>query len=147
MLMRPAVILLSFFNPVLLINCYEDVKESIRKRSFQSKFDPNIISLLRWRKTIKSQYVDFLRIELGLEIFYQTTGQILLVLLSQTRTATTGGLARLFEQNSYLGLSPQSIITVLVIWSMRTGVSIHYKSVIADKVAMRYTSKVVVLSI
>ena len=67
-----------------------------------SKNDPTMISDLKLARELKIMLVAFLKMELGMEILYQTAGQILLLLLNRSDTITTGGLQTLFKQTSLI---------------------------------------------
>ena len=97
MKMRVCIILFSFLNPVFIINAYESTKQKIIEMVREN--DSNTTSMLTKCKKIKRQYVDFIRIELGLETIYQTIGQILLILLARTLTRTTSGFQQMFVEN------------------------------------------------
>merc|ERR1712032_1660973 len=94
--MRIGVILLSFLNPVLIINAYETLKQKITEMVREN--DANTTPMLNKCRKIKKQYVDFIRIELGLESIYQTIGQVLLILLARTLTRTTSGFQQMFVE-------------------------------------------------
>ena len=143
--MRIGVLFTSLLNPVLLINFYESLREKIRLRAKMSKNDPTMISDLKLARELKIMLVAFLKMELGMEILYQTAGQILLLLLNRSDTITTGGLQTLFKQDSRIpGVSTENIIVFSIIMSLRSGISKHMKSVIADKIVFPSTSKFVV---
>ena len=144
-LMRLGIIALSFLNPVLLTNLYESLKEKIRIKAKKCHIDPDVIILLKRSQAVNIQYINFLRIDLGLEMFYQTAGQILLILLTYTDTPTTGGLNRLYEQTSMFGLPPETLIILLVLWSLRSGIVLHVKSIVADKIVFRFTPLLIVI--
>ena len=144
-LMRLGIIALSFLNPVLLTNLYESLKEKIRIKAMKRHIDPDVILLLKRSQAVNIQYINFLRIDLGLEMFYQTAGQILLILLTYTDTPTTGGLNRLYEQTSLFGWSPETLIILLVLWSLRSGIVLHVKSIVADKIVFRFTPLLIVI--
>ena len=73
-------------------------------------------------------------IELGLEIFYQASGQILLLLLSLTNTKTTGGLQTMFEKSSFLGMDPILVLKLSIVWSMFSCLKKHLKSISKEKI-------------
>ena len=98
LVMRIGIILLSFLNPVLIIKAYESMKQKIKQ--MLSEDHPDALEMLTKCKKVKKQYVDFIRIELGLETIYQTIGQILLILLARTLTATTSGFQIMFAQDN-----------------------------------------------
>ena len=121
--MRIGVLFTSLLNPVLLINFYESLREKIRLRAKMSKNDPTMISDLKLARELKIMLVAFLKMELGMEILYQTAGQILLLLLNRSDTITTGGLQTLFKQDSRIpGVSTENIIVFSIIMSLRSGI-------------------------
>ena len=83
---------------------------------------------------------------LGLEVFHQVPLQIVLLLMATTATATTGGLETLFKQDSMFGIpmDPETILTLSVIWSMKTCVNLHLKAIKVHKGVFRMTTKLVV---
>ena len=73
----------------------------------------------------------------GIEVFYQVGLQIVLILLTQTGTATVGGLEAFFQQDSkdvfgFL-LSPMTIIVGSVLWSLKTGILLNAKLLSMEK--------------
>ena len=50
------------------------------------------------KKQIRMELSKFTKVDLGLELISQISIQLLLVLLNETTTATTGGLEVLFEK-------------------------------------------------
>ena len=54
---------LSFLNPIILVNAYEDAKEKTRKlaKSLDASFSQHMMKL----KLIKAQWSTFIKIELG----------------------------------------------------------------------------------
>ena len=85
---------------------------------------------------------------LGLEVFHQVPLQMVLLLMATTATATTGGLETLFKQDSMFGIpmDPETIITLSVIWSMKTCVNLHLKAIKVRKGFFPMTSKLIVWS-
>ena len=82
----------------------------------------------------------------GLEVFHQVPLQIVLLLMATTATATTGGLETMFKQDSMFGISmnPEAILTLSVIWSMKTCVNLHLKAIEVPKGVFGMTSKLMV---
>ena len=74
---------------------------------------------------------------LGLEVFYQTSLQIVLLLLTHTDTATTSGLQTFFQQSRILGLNPSVILCLSIAWSLRTSIKLHVKTIKTQKVMFR----------
>ena len=56
--------ILSLFNPLLLINAYESVKEKIKRMAVE--IDGNLIDQMRTLEDVKSQWTVFVKIELGI---------------------------------------------------------------------------------
>ena len=64
-----------------------------------------------------------------MEVFLQVALQVVLLLLTQTRTATHGGLETFFAQDEMFNIpmSPTIIITLSVILSLKTSILLHVK--------------------
>ena len=62
----PFCFLLSFINPILLVIFYESAKEKTRMMAKQ--MDKNVTIQMKEEKLFKSQYVSFMKIELGMII-------------------------------------------------------------------------------
>ena len=69
-----------------------------------------------------------------MEVFYQITLQIILLLMTDTNTATTSGLQTYFRKNTILGLSPSLVLGFSIAWSLRTAITMHIKTVKKQKV-------------
>ena len=122
---------LSLLNPMLIIHEYESKKEEMKNILKDSVNKENgvdidaVIKLLEEQDILKRQYMEFLRTDLGLETIYQTAGQFILLLLAaeldkkEKSTATVGGLEKIFEQD---------LLTVSILLSLKTCVSLHFKS-------------------
>merc|ERR1719318_2555150 len=135
-------ILLSFLNPMILIDEYETNKEKLDEAArtvCEEKDIEKVLKLQQEANSLKTKYVDFVRIDLQLETMYQTAGQILLLLLTITKTSTTGGLEKIFEKTSIFYL------VVSIGWSVKTCLMEHLKSKTLDKPFMQFSSKMVVL--
>ena len=71
---------------------------------------------------------------LGLEVFYQVSLQLALLLLTRTKTATVGGLEAFFTQDSVFGFSdPSTVIILSVCWSLKTSILLHVKILSLEK--------------
>ena len=64
-----------------------------------------------------------------MEVFLQVALQVALLLLTQTLTATHGGLETFFAQDEMFNIpmSPTIIITLSVILSLKTSILLHVK--------------------
>ena len=64
-----------------------------------------------------------------MEVFLQVALQVALLLLTQTLTATVGGLETFFAQDKMFNVSmdPTTIITLSVILSLKTAILLHVK--------------------
>ena len=64
-----------------------------------------------------------------MEVFLQVALQVVLLLLTQTLTATHGGLETFFSQDEMFNIpmSPTTIITLSVILSLKTSILLHVK--------------------
>ena len=70
-----------------------------------------------------------------MEVFYQVSLQVGLLLLTQTETATVGGLEAFFSQDKMFGvtLDPFTFISLSVILSLKTSILLHVKIVGMEK--------------
>ena len=64
-----------------------------------------------------------------MEVFMQVALQVVLLLLTQTQTATVGGLETFFAQDRMFNvpMNPTTIITLSVILSLKTSILLHVK--------------------
>ena len=84
------MVIFSPLMPLLLINYYESNKEHLRRLAKMGRVE-TLVQRQKLKK-IKKLRVEFSRIELALESFYQVSGQLLLLLLATTNTPTVYGL-------------------------------------------------------
>ena len=78
---------------------------------------------MKLSKQFEKQKAIFMRIELGIEVYYQAASQVILLLLAQTETATTGGLESLFgRKSSIMGIEmyPETILILSIAWSLKS---------------------------
>ena len=138
MLTYTKTVSLSLLNPLLIVNEYESKIEKMKRilkdsAGKEDGFDIDaVIKLLEEQDILQKQYLEFLKIDLGLETIYQTAGQILLLLLAEEikfpdSTATTGGLETIFENDS------EDLLRFSILLSLRTCVSLYSKSVSLEK--------------
>ena len=69
-----------------------------------------------------------------MEVFYQISLQIILVLMTNTKTATTSGLQTYFQQNTIWGLNPSIVLGFSIAWSLRTAITLHVKTIKEHKI-------------
>ena len=111
----------------------------IRKLAKKNGGDISVPVWIQKCRVVKSQMVDFLKIELGMEAFYQITLQIILLLMTDTKTATTSGLQTYFHKNTIFGLNTEIILGLSIAWSLRTSISLHVKKIKKQKVYFGFT--------
>ncbi len=73
-----------------------------------------------------------------MEVFYQVSLQVALLLLTQTETATVGGLETFFAQDTMFDefgvtLDPTTFIILSVILSLKTSILLHVKILSMEK--------------
>ena len=82
----------------------------------------------------------------GIEVFYQMGLQVVLVLLTLTDTATVGGLETFFQQDPKnifeIDFSPETIIVVSVLWSLKTAILLHVKILSMEKGFFGFKAKI-----
>ena len=78
---------------------------------------------------IKSYKHKFIFCFLGLEVFYQVALQLALLLLTQTKTATVGGLETFSSQDKMFGvpMQPSTVIILSVFLGLKTSILLHVK--------------------
>ena len=77
---------------------------------------------------------------LGLEVYVQVTIQVLILLLSQTKTATTGGLETVFKQ-TFLGLDAKTVLYLSITWSLLSCVRMHTKLICLEKGFCKFSTQ------
>ena len=82
-----------------------------------------------------------------METLYQVILQIGLLLFTQTKTPTTGGLESFFEKETFLGIKvdPNVILAISVSWNLKTCIFIHLKAVSIEKEFFGFKAKGAVL--
>ena len=138
LLLQAAVMLASVLTPILLINAYEAAKEKMEKFARKNKMET--IEQMRKCQKIKKQHVEFLKIELALEAFFQVSGQVLLLLLRATGTPTVGGL-----MTSACWPSSGLALHISVALGVKTCCWLHLKSIMIDKEYLPTKAKLIVL--
>ena len=79
---------------------------------------------------------------IGLEVFYQVAGQIILLLYATTETRTTGGLEAVFnKQNGFLGIqNPIAVLAISIAITLKSCITLHLKTVKSEKQFVPFTS-------
>ena len=144
-LMRVGVLVLCPFIPILLNVAHENVEEKIREESKKSKGSSHLKELMEEKKTIKVELAKFTKVDLGIELITQISLQLLLVLLNNTNTKTTGGLEVLFEQANAFGLPGSMLIILTTLWSIKTCIILQRKVIKTEKGFLPFTSTLVIV--
>ena len=82
---------------------------------------------------------------LGTETFVQIILQALILLLSSTQTATTGGLDTIFNEES-LNLHPTTFLSLSIAWSLFSFTRAHTNNIAAEKGFCPITSKIFIFA-
>ena len=138
-LMCVGVILSSLINPIILKNLHENIQEKIRKYSKTAEQSDKLIQLINKKDEVKKKLSRLMRVDLGLELIYQIALQLILVLLSISKTATTGGLEAFFKVTDSL------LLVLMTCWSFKTCILIQRGSIKTEKVFFPFTSQIVIL--
>merc|ERR1719232_2214460 len=128
-------IVASPIRPLIIAEAYEENKA---KRKALIKFHRNkamILKLNREGKNLREDYSDLIKVDLGLEVTFQLTGQILFLLLSSTTTATTGGLEQMFKNTS------DALLALSIVLSIKTIYFITLKVITILKTFLPFTTK------
>ena len=78
-----------------------------------------------------------------MEVFYQVSLQVALLLLTQTETATVGGLETFFSKDKIFGVSldPFTFIILSVILSLKTSILLHVRILSMEKGYFNFKAK------
>ena len=132
-------ILLSSLSPFFMAESYEENKA---KRKSLIKFERNmelVIELNKEGQKLSKNYSEFVRVDLGLEVMFQLSGQIMYLLLSSTNTPTTGGLEEMFERTS------DAVLALSIGLSIKTIFFVTLKTISIVKPFLPFTTKMVLL--
>ena len=142
------VLLLSFLNPIILVNTCQTVSEDLKDEAIENQTSERVIVLAEMYKKFEDIHSQFIRIDLILEIFYQTSAQILLWFYSKTTTKTTSGLEKFLQGNAtFFGINfaPETALGLSIVWSLKTCVLSHLSAISSEKRFLGLKSKVVIL--
>ena len=90
-------IVLCLFTPLQVTSNYEANKLKRRLKILNASEKDEVLKLMKEGPKVRRKYASYVRIELGMETYLQLSSQIILWLLSNTRTATVGGLQNMFQ--------------------------------------------------
>ena len=138
-IMRVGVILTSFVNPVILKIAHENIQEKIREYLKTSGSSENLNEFINHKNEVKKKLSRLLKVDLGLELIYQISLQLILVLLSISKTPTTSGLEAFFKQTDNV------VLILLTCWSFKTCVLLQRSAIKTEKVFFPFTSQLVIL--
>ena len=128
-------------TPILLLHAFQSIEEDAIMSS--KKMKKSTSKLFRQYHAARRHCVEHLKIELGMEIFYQVPLQVTLLLLAITTTPTTGGLETLFKRDSVFSIpvDPKTALGLSVAKSIFSCVNLHLKTIVVQKVFVPFTSK------
>ena len=139
-IIRIGVILTSLVNPIFLKLAHENIQEKLREYLLTSNLrDDEVIKLVNKKDEVKKKLSRLLKVDLGLELIYQITLQLILVLLSITKTPTTGGLEAFFEQTDNV------VLILLTCWSFKTCVLIQNSAIKTEQIFFPFTYQLLIL--
>ena len=75
-----------------------------------------------------------------MEVYMQVTIQVLILMLSQTETATTEGLQTIFSQK-FLGLEATTVLWISIAWSLLSCARMHTKLIALEKGFCKFSSQ------
>ena len=90
---------------------------------------------------VREQLSRFLRLELSMEIVFQVTATILLLLLSETDTPTTEGLRTFFQQATVFGLSSRNVLILTILLNLKSCIGILPKATAIEKEFLPFGAK------
>ena len=139
--------LIFLVSPVLIVNACEKTKEELVRAARKNLYDEASLLLKKYRK-YKIQHSTSMKIEFGLETYYQVICQIVVLLLSKSKTPTTRGLQAIFDQRTTIfgvEVDPETILVLSIAWSLKTCILAQLNSLKREKVFFPIFSKLLVL--
>ena len=76
----------------------------------------------------------------GIEVYMQVSIQVLILMLSQSETATTQGLQTIFNQ-TFLGIDATTVLWISISWSLLSCARMHTKLIALEKGFCKISSK------
>ena len=135
----------SLASPILVINCCERTKEEL-SRAAERNLQDQTSQLLKIYRRYEIQRSNSLKIELGLETYYQVIAQIVVLLLAKTKTPTTRGLEAIFDQKSRIfgcEVNAETILALSIAISLKSCILAQLSSMMGEKVFFPFTSKII----
>ena len=137
--------LLSPILPILLINNCEIHKEMMKTAAKTGHETKN--RLMNYHKShhVKATFV---KTEIGLEVFYLILVQIILLLMSRTTTATTGGLETMFDTDTVIlgiDINPLTLLGISTILSLKSCIFSRLHTMKSEKIFFPSVSQMVVI--
>ena len=136
---RIAIILMAFINPALFIHAYESNQEQLKFQDLREAKFEKIKKIGKQGKVIQNQYVKFIKTEMASETIIQISGQIILLLQSETSSSTVSGLETVFGKCDS-GIDADTLIILSILWSIKTCVTLHLKAADIEKTHLRIWS-------
>ena len=124
-------------TPMYLAKNYDDNKSSRKTKIYFNGQRNEVLRLFDVGASIRESYAKFIRIDLSMEMFFQISGQVILLLLSTTSSPTTAGLETLFNKSNYY------LLVLNILMGLRTIYFAYLKTVSIEKPHLPTTSKVV----
>ena len=139
---RIGIVLMAFINPVLIIRAYESNQEKLKFQGLKNMSYEDIKKISTKGDLIQRSYLKYVRIELGFEVIFQIAGQIILLLQSTSSSSTVTGLEKVFGKSDSHGINAEVLITLSILWSLKTSITLHLKAAEIEKTHLRLFSKV-----
>ena len=131
------------FSPLIPLVLAESYEENKAKRKSLIKFEKNrdlVLELNKEGRKLSKNYSEFVRVDLGQEVVFQLSGQIMYLLLSSTNTPTTGGLEVMFQKTS------DAFLALSIGLSVKTIYFVKLKTISIVKPFLPFTTKMILLS-
>merc|ERR1712020_231286 len=139
---RIGIVLMAFINPALFIHAYESNQQQLKFQDLKDMKYEEIKKIGKKGKVIQTEYVKFIKTEMASETIIQISGQIILLLQSETSSSTVSGLETVFGKSSDGGISVNVLISLSILWSLKTFINLHLKAASIEKTHLRVWSKI-----
>ena len=131
-------------NAILLEDQHEKLKQQEKYFSEIKNYN-KLAQVLKKRKKVTKAIVKFQKIELATEAFLEAPAQILLLLLANTNTPTTGGLETVFKTATFLGIRNTYVCLLSSVFlSLKTCIESQATEIITEKPFLPLSSKVMI---
>merc|ERR1712020_538926 len=139
---RIGIVLMALINPALFIHAYESNQQQLKFQDLKDKKYEEIKKIGKKGEVIQRQYVKFIKTEMATETIIQISGQIILLLQSETSSSTVSGLETVFGKSGDSGISVNVLISLSILWSLKTFINLHLKAASIEKTHLRVWSKI-----